>query len=31
MSPILDIQRRYRELGRIRMGEKGAKGHPSSP
>lgn len=28
MSPILDIQRRYRELGRIRMGEKGAKGQP---
>lgn len=28
MSPILDIQMRMRELGRIRMGEKGAKGEP---
>lgn len=28
MSPILDIQRRHRELGRIRMGEKGPKGQP---
>lgn len=28
MSPILDVQRRFRELGRIRMGERGAKGQP---
>ena len=28
MSPILNIQQRYRELGRIRMGEKGSKGQP---
>jgi hypothetical protein len=25
---MLDVQRRYRELGRIRLGEKGAKGEP---
>lgn len=28
MSPILDLQMRMRELGRIRMGDKGAKGEP---
>src|SRR5690606_11373339 len=28
MSPILDLQRRQRELGRIRMGDKGGKGQP---
>ncbi len=28
MSPILDLQLRFRELGRIRMGEKGPKGEP---
>lgn len=28
MSPLLDLQRRYRELGRIRLGEKGPKGAP---
>lgn len=28
MSPILDIQIRMRELGRVRMGEKGTKGEP---
>jgi hypothetical protein len=28
MSPILDVQRRYRQLGRIRAGEKGSKGEP---
>lgn len=28
MSPILTVQQRYRELGRIRMGEKGTRGAP---
>lgn len=28
MSPILDIQTRWRELGRIRLGSKGSKGQP---
>lgn len=28
MSPVLDVQRRMMELGRIRLGEKGAKGEP---
>lgn len=28
MSPIVDIQKRFRELGRIRMGKKGARGAP---
>ncbi len=28
MSPILTMQRRMRELGRIRMGEKGDRGQP---
>lgn len=28
MSPLLDLQRRYRELGRIRLGVKGEKGAP---
>lgn len=28
MSPLLDMQMRFRELGRIRSGEKGAKGEP---
>jgi len=28
MSPLLDIQRRLVELGRIRLGEKGPKGEP---
>lgn len=27
--PLLDVQRRFRELGRIRLGEKNAKGHPT--
>jgi hypothetical protein len=26
--PIIDVQRRYRELGRLRLGKKGAKGNP---
>jgi hypothetical protein len=29
MPRVIDIQRRHMELGRIRMGEKGAKGQPS--
>jgi hypothetical protein len=28
MSPILDLQRRFAEVGRIRAGAKGAKGQP---
>jgi len=28
MSPVLDVQRRMMELGRVRLGEKGAKGEP---
>lgn len=28
MSPLLDMQMRFRELGRIRPGEKGPKGEP---
>ncbi len=28
MSPIIDIQRRMMELGRIRMGDRGPKGQP---
>lgn len=28
MSPILDLQIRMRELGRVRMGEKGPRGEP---
>ena len=28
MSPLLDIQRRFAEVGRIRAGAKGAKGQP---
>src|SRR4029077_13106486 len=26
--PIIDVQKRYRELGRLRLGKKGAKGAP---
>jgi len=26
--PIIDVQRRYRELGRLRLGKRGAKGAP---
>ncbi len=29
MPRVLDVQRRYMELGRIRMGEKGSKGQPT--
>ncbi len=29
MSPIIDLQRRLQEVGRIRMGERNAKGYPS--
>src|SRR3990172_7696614 len=28
MSPVVDIQRRFMELGRIRAGDKGPKGEP---
>src|ERR1041384_2864331 len=28
MSPILNVQRRLMELGRIRLGDKGPKGEP---
>ena len=29
MSPIIDLQRRLQEVGRVRMGERNAKGYPS--